>query len=118
MHWIAIQQICATAIFARLGNRRFTQPRKESLCGQCSTQCGLLGHASVLTTKRYLGASRILEEHVTDRFECLFASRFVDLRFALIWSDRVNSATSVVCGFLLLFLEDRASGSRGRLSDD
>ena len=39
----------------------------------------LLGHASVLTTERYLGCKQNLEEPVNDRFGCLF-SRTVDLR--------------------------------------
>ena len=39
----------------------------------------LLGHASVLTTERYLGCKQNLEEPVNDRFGCLF-SRNVDLR--------------------------------------
>jgi integrase len=39
----------------------------------------LLGHASVLTTERYLGCKQNLEEPVNDRFGCLF-SRAVDLR--------------------------------------
>jgi hypothetical protein len=34
----------------------------------------LLGHASVLTTERYLGRKQNLEEPVNDRFGCLFAS--------------------------------------------
>ena len=37
----------------------------------------LLGHASVLTTERYLGCKQNLEEPVNDRFGCLF-SRSVD----------------------------------------
>ncbi len=32
----------------------------------------LLGHASVLTTERYLGCKQNLEEPVNDRFGCLF----------------------------------------------
>jgi site-specific recombinase XerD len=39
----------------------------------------LLGHASVLTTERYLGCKQNLEEPVNERFGCLF-SRTVDLR--------------------------------------
>ena len=39
----------------------------------------LLGHASVLTTERYLGCKQNLEEPVNDRFGCLFA-RTLDLR--------------------------------------
>jgi integrase len=39
----------------------------------------LLGHASVLTTERYLGCKQNLEEPVNDRFGCLF-SRTFDLR--------------------------------------
>jgi len=39
----------------------------------------LLGHASVLTTERYLGCKQNLEEPVNDRFGCLF-SRTLDLR--------------------------------------
>jgi site-specific recombinase XerD len=54
----------------------------------------LLGHASVLTTERYLGCKQNLEEPVNDRFGCLF-SRTLDLRYALIWSDHVNTAKSV-----------------------
>jgi hypothetical protein len=42
----------------------------------------LLGHASVLTTERYLGCKQNLEEPVNDRFGCLF-SRNVDLRIGL-----------------------------------
>jgi integrase len=38
----------------------------------------LLGHASVLTTERYLGCKQNLEEPVNDRFGCLF-SRTLDL---------------------------------------
>jgi site-specific recombinase XerD len=34
----------------------------------------LLGHASVLTTERYLGCKQNLEEPVNDRFGCLFSS--------------------------------------------
>ena len=33
----------------------------------------LLGHASVLTTERYLGCKQSLEEPVNDRFGCLFS---------------------------------------------
>ncbi len=33
----------------------------------------LLGHASVLTTERYLGCKQKLEEPVNDRFGCLFS---------------------------------------------
>jgi integrase len=40
----------------------------------------LLGHVSVLTTERYLGCKQNLEEPVSDRFGCLFASGQVDLR--------------------------------------
>jgi integrase len=36
----------------------------------------LLGHASVLTTERYLGCKQNLEEPVNDRFGCLFSSGF------------------------------------------
>ena len=39
----------------------------------------LLGHASVLTTERYLGCKQNLEEPVNDRFGCPF-SRTLDLR--------------------------------------
>jgi hypothetical protein len=39
----------------------------------------LLGHASVLTTERYLGCKQNLEEPVNDRFGCLFP-RTLDLR--------------------------------------
>jgi site-specific recombinase XerD len=39
----------------------------------------LLGHASVLTTERYLGCKQNLEKPVNDRFGCLF-SRELDLR--------------------------------------
>jgi site-specific recombinase XerD len=40
----------------------------------------LLGHASVLTTARYLGCKQDLEKPVNDRFGCLFADRTVELR--------------------------------------
>jgi len=40
----------------------------------------LLGHASVLTTERYLGCKQNLEEPVNDRFGRLFAVRTVELR--------------------------------------
>jgi site-specific recombinase XerC len=40
----------------------------------------LLGHASVLTTERYLGCKQNLEEPVNDRFGCLFAARTVEVR--------------------------------------
>ena len=40
----------------------------------------LLGHASVLTTERYLGCKQNLEEPVNDRFGRLFAARTVELR--------------------------------------
>jgi site-specific recombinase XerD len=33
----------------------------------------LLGHASILTTERYLGCKQNLEEPVNDRFGCLFS---------------------------------------------
>ncbi len=33
----------------------------------------LLGHASVLTTERYLGSMQNLEEPVNDRFDSLFS---------------------------------------------
>ena len=36
----------------------------------------LLGHASVLTTERYLGCKQNLEEPVNDRFGCLFFGGF------------------------------------------
>jgi integrase len=39
----------------------------------------LLGHASVLTTERYLGCKQNLEEPVNDRFGCLF-SKILDPR--------------------------------------
>jgi hypothetical protein len=39
-----------------------------------------LGHVSLLTTERYLGCERNLEEPVNDRFGCLFARTSVDLR--------------------------------------
>jgi integrase len=39
----------------------------------------LLGHASVLTTERYLGCKQNLEEPVNDRFGCLF-SKSLDSR--------------------------------------
>jgi hypothetical protein len=32
-----------------------------------------LGHASVLTTERYLGCKQNVEEPVNDRFGCLFS---------------------------------------------
>jgi integrase len=35
----------------------------------------LLGHASVLTTERYLGCKQNLEEPANDRFGCLFSGR-------------------------------------------
>lgn len=40
----------------------------------------LLGHASVLTTERYLDCKQNLEEPVNDRFGRLFAVRTVELR--------------------------------------
>jgi site-specific recombinase XerD len=40
----------------------------------------LLGHASLLTTERYLGCKQNLEEPVNDRFGRLFAARTVELR--------------------------------------
>jgi site-specific recombinase XerD len=40
----------------------------------------LLGHASVVTTERYLGCKQNLEEPVNDRFGCLFTSSTVELR--------------------------------------
>jgi len=40
----------------------------------------LLGHASVLTTERYLGCKQNLEEPVNDRFGCLRADKPVELR--------------------------------------
>jgi site-specific recombinase XerD len=43
----------------------------------------LLGHASVLTTERYLGCKQNLEEPVNDRFGCLL-SRTLDLRQGLL----------------------------------
>lgn len=36
----------------------------------------LLGHASVLTTERYLGCKQNLEEPVNDRFGCLLSKSF------------------------------------------
>ena len=39
----------------------------------------LLGHASVLTTERYLGCKQNLEKPVNDRFGCLFSRTAVDL---------------------------------------
>jgi hypothetical protein len=38
-----------------------------------------LGHASVLTTERYLGCKQNLQEPVNDRFGCLVPNR-LDLR--------------------------------------
>ncbi len=38
----------------------------------------LLGHASVLTTERYLGCKQNLEEPVNDRFGCLFERRCLE----------------------------------------
>jgi len=40
----------------------------------------LLGHASVLTTERYLGCKQNLEEPVNDRFGSLFALRNLEMR--------------------------------------
>jgi site-specific recombinase XerD len=40
----------------------------------------LLGHASVLTTERYLGCKQNLEEPVNDRFGRLFTARIVESR--------------------------------------
>ena len=40
----------------------------------------LLGHASVLTTERYLGYKQNLEAPVNDQFGRLFAVRTVDLQ--------------------------------------
>jgi site-specific recombinase XerD len=40
----------------------------------------LLGHASVLTTERYLGCKQNLEEPINDRFGRLFAARTVESR--------------------------------------
>jgi site-specific recombinase XerD len=40
----------------------------------------LLGHASVLTTERYLGCKQNLEEPVNDRFGSLFALSNVEMR--------------------------------------
>jgi hypothetical protein len=40
----------------------------------------LLGHASVLTTERYLGCKQDLEEPVNDRFGSLFALSNVEMR--------------------------------------
>jgi integrase len=40
----------------------------------------LLGHASVLTTERYLGCKQNLDEPVNDRFGRLLAARTVELR--------------------------------------
>jgi site-specific recombinase XerD len=40
----------------------------------------LLGHASVLTTERYLGCKQNLEEPVNDRFGCLCALKTLELR--------------------------------------
>ena len=48
----------------------------------------LLGHASVLTTERYLGCKQNLEEPVNDRFGSLFA-RVLHSRKALLSSIRV-----------------------------
>ena len=40
----------------------------------------LLGHASVLTTERYLGCNQNLEEPLNDRFGRLFVARAVESR--------------------------------------
>jgi integrase len=40
----------------------------------------LLGHASVLTTERYLGCKQNLEKPVNDRFGCLFGLKRIELR--------------------------------------
>jgi hypothetical protein len=45
----------------------------------------LLGHASVVTTERYLGCKQNLEEPVNDRFGCLFSGE-MDLRQILLSS--------------------------------
>lgn len=37
----------------------------------------LLGHASTLTTERYLGCKQNLEEPVNDRFGCLFSNLLI-----------------------------------------
>jgi hypothetical protein len=42
-------------------------------CGELEQIQFLLGHASVLTTERYLGCKQNLEEPVNDRFGCLFS---------------------------------------------
>ena len=39
----------------------------------------LLGHASVLTTERYLGCKQNLEQPVNDRFGSLFARNLLEL---------------------------------------
>lgn len=43
----------------------------------------LVGHASVLTTERYLGCKQNLEKSVNDRFGSLYAVTRVELRYAL-----------------------------------
>jgi hypothetical protein len=57
----------------------------------------LLGHASVLTTERYLGCKQNLEEPVNDRFGCLFSKDWIrdkawqrHLRSALVNTSRLH----------------------------
>ena len=53
----------------------------------------LLGHASVLTTERYLGCKQNLEEPVNDRFGCLFSGG-VESRLGLFSPTEKASATA------------------------
>jgi integrase len=60
-------------------------PLRPTICVEPSRSCvtstevnwsrfsSLLGHASILTTERYLGCKQNLEEPVNDRFGCLFS---------------------------------------------
>ena len=74
-----------TAAAKEIGIERFGAHDLRRTCAKlCHVNGGeleqiqfLLGHASVLTTERYLGCKQNLEEPVNDRFGCLF-SRTLD----------------------------------------
>jgi hypothetical protein len=74
-HWRFQSEFCNPA----RGNEKGVWKEKAA-GGEIEQIQFLLGHASVLTTDRYLGCKQNLEEPVNDRFGCLWADKPVELR--------------------------------------
>ena len=66
-----------TSLLTIFGGPVRSWPRKR---GELEQIQFLLGHASVLTTERYLGCKQNLEEPVNDRFGSLFSLSNVEMR--------------------------------------